>query len=168
MDIKLQEPTTRAPAVTEPKSQDFTDQLIEPFAQLRGQVDRFFEGFPFRLPSFWGGRYALGPALEMSQTEKSYRIAAELPGIDPDDVEVTFEGGVLRIAGEKKDRRDERESGYRFSERRYGSFERLIELPAAADAKAIEARFKDGLLTITVGKNGEARRDVRRIKIHKA
>src|SRR6185369_11529264 len=54
------------------------------------------------------------------------------PGIDPEDVDVTFEDGMLRIAGEKKEQREENERGYRVSERTYGAFERLIELPPAA------------------------------------
>lgn len=165
MDVKARESAAGENAVARRKAPDFTDQLFEPFAQLRGEVDRLFEGFPFRLPTFWSSRYSVGPALEMSQTDKSYKITAELPGIDPDNVEVTFADGLLRIAGEKIDERDEKESGYRFSERRYGSFERLIELPASADETSIDAKFKDGVLTLTIDKNGEEKRNLRRIKV---
>jgi len=78
---------------------------------------------------------------------------------------VTFEDGMLRIAGEKKEQREENERGYRVSERTYGAFERLIELPPAARPDRIDAKFKNGVLAITVAKDGEAKRNVRKIKV---
>ena len=139
--------------------------MIEPFTQLRNEVDRLFESFPFRLPTLELGRFASAPALEMTETNKSYKITAELPGIEPEDVDVTFEDGLLRLAGEKKEEREEHERGYRLSERSYGAFERLIELPPAADSKKIDAKFKNGVLTITVAKNSDDKRNVRRINV---
>ncbi len=155
-------------AIATRRSSDFTDQLIEPFNQLRTEVDRLFESFPFRLPALKLPRFAAAPALEMSETDKAYKITAEIPGIDPDHVDVTFEDGLLRIAGEKKQEREENERGYRLSERSYGAFERLIELPATADPTKIDANFKNGVLTVTVAKNGEEQRNVRRITVAKA
>jgi HSP20 family protein len=155
---------TKAPA-TRRQQADFTDQLIEPFTQLKTEVDRLFESFPFRLPSMKLGHFATAPALEMSETDKNYKISAEIPGIDPDDVEVTFDDGVLRIAGEKKEEREENERGYRLSERSYGAFERAVSLPSAANPDKIEARFKNGVLTITIAKAGEKNQNVRKIKI---
>lgn len=144
---------------------DFTDQLIEPFTQLRSEMDRLFESFPLRLPSLKVGRLWAAPALEMTETDKAYKITAEVPGIEPDDIEVTFEDGLLRIAGEKKAEREQNERGLRLSERSYGAFERLIELPSAANPEKIAAKFKSGVLVITVAKDGEAKRNVRKIKI---
>ena len=152
------------PLVTS-SSTDFTDRLIEPFTELKTEVDRLFQSFPFRLPSLKLGSLATAPALEMSETNKAYKITAELPGIDPDDVEVTFEDGILRIAGEKKEVREENERGYRMSERSYGAFERAVSLPSAADPNKIDAKFKNGVLTITIVKDGEEKQNVRRIKI---
>src|SRR6476661_118276 len=112
-------------ALSTPHAPDFfTDRLIEPFTQLRGEVDRLFESLPFRLPSLRAGPFTSVPALEMSETDKSYKITAELPGIEPEDVQVTFDEGILRISGEKKEEREENERGYRLSERSYGAFER--------------------------------------------
>jgi HSP20 family protein len=147
------------------QASDFTDQLIEPFTQLRTEVDRLFESFPFRLPSLKLGKFAAAPALEMSETNKAYKITAELPGIDPDEVEVTFDDGILRIAGEKKEEREENERGYHLSERSYGSFERAVSLPSAANPDKIDAKFKNGVLTITIAKDGEEKQNVRKIKI---
>ena len=144
---------------------DFTDQLIEPFSQFRTEVDRLFEGFPFRLPTFKFARFAAAPAIAITETDKFYKITAELPGIEAKDVDVTFEDGIFRIAGDKKEEREENERDYRLSERSYGAFERLVALPSGANPEKIDATFKNGVLTITVAKNGEERPGVRKIKI---
>lgn len=144
---------------------DFTEQLIEPFAQLRSEVDRLFDGFPFRMPAIRLGRVATAwPPVEMSETKKAYKVSAELPGLNPADVEVTFEDGLLRIAGEKQQQRDEEERGYRLSERSYGAFERLIKLPSAADPEKISAKFKKGVLSVSIAKNGK-QQGARKVKI---
>lgn len=140
------------------KSSDFTDQLIEPFSQLRSEVDRLFESFPLRLPSLRLGRTPLFPAIETTETEKHYKVTAELPGLERDDIEVTFEDGLLRIAGEKSDKREEDERGYRLSERSYGAFERMIDLPSAENDAEISAKFRSGVLTIVVPKSSKASR----------
>ena len=164
MDTKQ---TNRQSAVAKRQASDFTEQLIEPFTQLRSEVDRLFESFPFRLPTLKLGRFASAPSLEMTETDKRYKITAELPGIDPENVEVTFDDGLLRIAGEKKEEREENERGYRLSERSYGAFERIVELPSAANPDKIDAKFKNGVLTILIAKDGEEKRNVRRIRINK-
>lgn len=148
----------------------FTDQLIEPLSRLRSEVDRLFDDFPFRFPSMssFGRLMPAAPAVEMKETPKSYKITVELPGMDADDLEVSFEDGMLRIAGEKKEEREENERGCRFSERRYGAFERLIELPAAADGDDIKAKVRNGVLTVTVPKDSKAERQPRRIAVEKA
>lgn len=165
MDVKTI--SHRQPAVATKQAPNFTEQLIEPFTQLRNEVDRLFEGFPLRMPSFMVGRFAPAPVLEMTETKKHYKITAELPGIEPDNVEVTFDDGLLRITGEKQEQREDDERDYRLSERRYGAFERLVELPSAADPEKIDASFKNGVLTISVAKNSEENRTVRRIKINR-
>jgi HSP20 family protein len=165
--------TTNAPA-TSPASRgfaSFTDQLVEPLSRLRSEVERVFDDFPFRLPAVQFGTMGAAfaaPAIDMKETEKAYKITAELPGLDPEEVEVTLEDGMLRIAGEKKEEREADERGYRVSERRYGAFERLIGLPAAADDEKIKAKFKNGVLTITVAKDGRAEPSTRRIAVEKA
>ena len=158
--------TTTRTAVAKRQPSDFTDQLIEPFNQLRTEVDRLFESFPFHLPTLSFKRFASAPALEMTETDKAFKITAELPGIEPENVEVTFEEGMLRISGEKKEQREETERGCRMSERSYGAFERIVSLPSAANPEKIDAKFKNGVLTITVEKDGEERRNVRKISIN--
>ena len=167
-----QEASTSAASTTRPSRglASFTDQLVEPLSRLRSEVERVFDDFPFRLPDLqFGSTAALAaPAVEMTETAKAYKITAELPGMDPDEVEVSLDGRVLRIAGEKKEEREEDERGFRVSERRYGAFVRLVELPAAAEDDKIEAKFRNGVLTITVPKDRRAEPQARRIAIEKA
>lgn len=155
--------TKSAIATREPS--DFTAQLIEPFTQLKSEVDRLFESIPFRLPSLKFGSFASAPALEMSETDKAYKITAEIPGIEPDDVSVEFDDGILRISGEKKEEREENERGYRLSERSYGAFERAVSLPSNANPEKIDAKFRNGVLKIVVSKDGQEKRNVRKIKV---
>lgn len=163
MDIK--ETTRRQPAIAKRRLPDFTEQLIEPFTQLRGEVDRLFESFPLRMPSLRFSSLAASPAIDMTETDKAYKVTAELPGMDPENVEVTFDDGLLRISGEKREEREENEKGYRFSERSYGSFERVLELPAAAMGDKIKAKFKNGVLTVNVPKDNKALSKGKRIAI---
>lgn len=165
MDIK--ESTVRQPVVTKRWMPDFTEQLIEPFTQLRGEVDRLFDNFPLRMPSFRFGRLASTPAIDMTETNRAYELTAELPGMEPEDVEVTFDEGLLRIAGEKQERREESDRGYRLSERSYGSFERVIELPSAAQGDRIKAKFKNGVLSVTIPKDEKAAAKSKRIAIER-
>jgi HSP20 family protein len=146
----------------------FTDQLIEPFSRLRSEVDRLFDDFPFRMPSLRSAVAMAAPALEMRETKKAYKLTAELPGIDPEAVEVSVDNGMLRIAGEKNEEREEDEQGYRISERSYGAFERIVSLPDGADAEKIKARCRNGVLTITIPKDEKAVAKSRKIAIERA
>ena len=154
----LAKPVVRRPA-------SFTDQLMEPFSQLR-DIDRLFDDLGFRFPAM---RYpdfaATVPALEMTETKKAYKISAELPGMDAKDIEISLEDGMLRISGEKKTERDEDEKGYRLSERSYGAFERIVRLPAAAEPDKIKARYRNGVLTVSLPKDGKAAARVRKIAV---
>jgi HSP20 family protein len=130
---------------------------------LRGQIDRLIDDFssmfdrdPFsgrslEMPRFAGLASEIGavvPALDVSEDDKSFRVTAELPGISQKDVEVTKDGDVLTIKGEKKEEREEKEKGLYLSERRYGSFMRSLRLPEGIDESRIEARFENGVLAI--------------------
>jgi HSP20 family protein len=160
-----QEAGTKVPA--KPAS-SFTDQLIEPFNRLRSEVDRLFDDFPTMFPSFSPGRLASRlpfPAVEMKENDKSFKLSVEVPGIDAKDVEVTVDEGVLVIKGEKKEEREEKDKGYLYSERSYGSFERRIALPTTADAGSITAKAKDGVLQITIAKAAKAPETARKIEI---
>ncbi len=135
--------------------------LGESFSELQREVDRVFDDFrPFRLSR--GGFAMTAPRLDLSETDAEYLIEAELPGVDIKDVEVSLEGDVLTIKGEKKIDREDKTKDYHIVERAHGAFQRSIALPFAVDPKNVAAKFHDGVLRITAPKPAEARRRSRR------
>ena len=94
----------------------------------------------------------LSPAAEASQDDGAYRIAMELPGVAEEDIHLSVDDGVVTVKGEKKASREEKGESWYFSERQFGSFSRSFRLPQDADASAVKAEMKDGLLTVTVPK----------------
>jgi HSP20 family protein len=135
----------------------FTEALIEPLSRLRSEVDRLFDDFPSRWPTvrFTLPSGLLVPAIEMTETEKAFKLSVEVPGMDATDIEMHVYDGAIYISGEKKAQRDDEEKGYSYSERSYGSFERRIKLPPGADAKGIKATVRNGVLQIIVPKKPE-------------
>jgi HSP20 family protein len=124
-----------------------------PLDLFRRQMDRLFEDFfGDRSLALTAGSGEFVPRLEVSETEKEVVVKAELPGLKQDDVEVNLTGGRLVISGQKKDEREEKDRSYHLVERSYGSFSRAVDLGEAVDAEKASASFKDGVLTVTVGK----------------
>ena len=147
------------------------DFSTEPFAWLRGEIDRLFDDFPRpsrSLFTFPAHNLALIPALDMSDHDKEYRITAELPGLSDEDIEVSVTDGVLRIAGEKKEEQEGKQEGVMVNERRYGRFERQITLPGDVSPDEIKAQFRHGVLTVIVPKDQKATERSRKILIDKA
>ena len=140
----------------------------EPFARLRSEFDRLldtFGGRPSGLPAFRSMLGAVVPALEMTKNGNGYALTAELPGMEPDDVHITLTDNVLRISGEKKESRDEKEHDYFVSERRYGTFERVLQVPDDVDPESIKANFKNGVLKIELKRDKKAAAAERKIPI---
>lgn len=104
-----------------------------------------------------GARIAdwIAPASEASSDGNAYRIAVELPGVEPENVELSIDDGVLTLKGEKKTSREEKGETWYFSERQYGAFSRSFRMPPDADASKVKADMKDGVLTVTVPRRGE-------------
>jgi HSP20 family protein len=97
------------------------------------------------------------PAVNLSEKEKEYVVRADLPGMKKEDIRVTFENGMLTIAGERKLPAEEKDSKSRFSESFYGSFSRSFSMPVDADPTKVSAEFRDGVLWIKIGKNAAAK-----------
>ena len=91
-------------------------------------------------------------ALDVIETEDAFIVKASLPGINPDELDITFTDNVLTIQGEIKQEQDVEEGKYHLRERRYGMFQRSIALPVPVDADKIEATYKDGVLTLSIPK----------------
>ncbi len=104
------------------------------------------------------------PSLNVSETETSYKVLAELPGLEEKDFDVTIEDNILRIKGEKKSEIENSDAHFHRYESSYGSFERVLRLPEAIDSDATKASFKNGVLTLEIPKNKEASK-VKKLKI---
>lgn len=96
-------------------------------------------------------------ALDVTETEDVYTVKASLPGLTPDDVELTIEDNVLSIKGESKSDDSIEEAQYHIRERRYGSFSRSIRFPVLVNGDAVEAIFENGVLTLNVPKAEEVK-----------
>jgi HSP20 family protein len=141
-----------------------------PFLTLHREMNRLFDdvfrGFdltPFGSDRFFDRLGGSWPNVEVSQTDKEIKIAAELPGLDEKDVKVELVNGVLAIAGEKKTETEDKDR--LFSERYYGRFERRIPVEDVDEDK-ISAAFKNGVLTVTLPKVAQAQSKVKRIAIN--
>jgi len=101
------------------------------------------------------------PAVDVKETETAYVIHADIPGVEPSEIDVSFEDGALTISGERSSERTEDKEGAHIIERSYGSFERRFALPDSVDIEAIQANGKNGVLEITVPKKeGHAKKRI--------
>jgi HSP20 family protein len=105
------------------------------------------------------------PAVDISETEKEIVVKAEIPGIDPGDLDVSLSGDVLTIRGEKKQDKVEKEEGRHRVERVFGSFSRSFTLPVPVQEDEIQAGYKNGLLTLTLPKAESAQKKSIKINV---
>jgi HSP20 family protein len=110
-----------------------------------------------------GGLSGLAPQLDVSEGEEEYRVTVALPGVKPDDVEITIDRGTLTIRGELRRAEEIKDEQYLYRERAFGRFTRSIALPDQVQADAAEASFEDGLLRLRLPKAEELK--PRRIRI---
>ena len=106
---------------------------------------------------------AFAPALDVEETEDNFTLHVEVPGVKPEDVDVSIEESVLTIAGSRDFYEDKQAEGFRRVERRFGTFHRSVRLPDRVDPEGVTAQYKDGLLTVTVPKAESAK--PRRIQV---
>jgi HSP20 family protein len=105
------------------------------------------------------------PAVDIKEDDKAFTLLADIPGVDPDEIEVTMDKGVLTIKGERQSEKKTEEENYKRVERQYGVFYRRFTLPDSANAEAIEAQSEHGVLKITIPKQEVAQS--RRISVKK-
>jgi HSP20 family protein len=137
---------------------------------FRSELDRLFDrwtGLSSRdFGDFFAPLVGFGPSLDIAETDDEITVEAELPGMDPKNLDVTITGRALTIAGEKKEQVEKKERDFVHTERRFGSFKRRIELPAEVEADKVNAEFKDGVLTLKLKKVASAA--PRRIRVSAA
>ncbi len=98
-----------------------------------------------------------GLPLDVVENETEFVVKASLPGVKPEDVDITYNKGMLTIKGELKDENEKTEGQYHLRERRYGTFSRSISLPSTVKAEDIQADYKDGILTLKMPKAEEVK-----------
>lgn len=147
----------------------FRDSERDPFLSLHREVNRLFDdvfrGFDGGLPSVgrasaFGGNW---PSVEISDNDKEIRVTAEVPGMEEKDIEVLLDDGVLTLRGEKRSETDDKDR--QFSERYYGRFERRIPIGYEIEEDRIDARFKNGVLSVILPKTAKAQSQAKRIAI---
>ena len=124
-----------------------------PVFGLRREIDRLFDD-TFGRGGNSDGMSSWSPAVDIRETDKEMLLELELPGIKPEQVELTAENGVLTVTGEKRTERKEGDENNRYHvvERSYGSFMRSFQLPQGIDESKIEADYNNGILSIHIPK----------------
>ena len=126
---------------------------------LRHAMDRLFED-SFVSPLGWrtiSGGDSITPALDVHETDDHLVVTAALPGVKPDDVEITMVGQTLTLRGEFKAGDEVQGERYLYRERRYGTFNRTLQLPVRVEGDKAEATFTDGILTLRIPKAEEVK-----------
>jgi HSP20 family protein len=143
----------------------------EPFRDLFTTQDRFNRLFNETFSRAFGDEEmpvkSWAPAVDIFENDNNIVLKAELPGVDPKDVEVRVEDNTLYLKGERKFEKEVKEDNYHRIERSYGSFARSFALPGSIDSDKVEAGYKDGLLTLTIPKREEAKPKTIRINVSK-
>jgi HSP20 family protein len=131
---------------------------VRDMMSLREAMDRLFE------ESFVRPRGVLAPvegaatlALDVFESDDDVTVRASIPGVNPDDIDISVTGDVLTIKGETSEEREEKQGNYHLRERRYGAFQRSVNLPAPVNTDRAEAEFKNGVLTLTLPKVEEVK-----------
>lgn len=146
---------------------------FEPMSSLQSQINRVFSDFLSNdnwpmLPSAFQGSQRGGfvvPSIDVAESENSFVITAELPGLSSDDVDVAISNDAITISGEKQEEFEDQQGNYLVSERSYGSFQRVIPVPDVADAENAQATFNNGVLCIELPKREESVSRSRKLEV---
>ncbi|WP_028841220.1 Hsp20/alpha crystallin family protein [Thermodesulfobacterium hveragerdense] len=142
--------------------------LWRPLQDLKKEMDRIWQEFFGKELSIerWEG-ISWVPAVDVSETEDKVIVKVDIPGVKPEDMEISLMDNVLVIKGEKKKEEEEKKENFYRIERFYGSFMRSIPLPCEIEEEKIEASYKDGVLKITLPKKPEEKKKVIKINVEK-
>ena len=139
------------------------------FPYIDNFFDKFTSNWPFTRPTFGNmesTELSLNPKVDIVEEDKSYKLSAELPGLDLDDIKLDLSDGVLTLSGEKKTEKEENKEGnYHMMERSYGYFKRSFSLPPSVEEDKIKADFKKGVLRVVMPKSEKAQQNQRKIPI---
>jgi HSP20 family protein len=128
---------------------------VRELGTIQNEMNRLFNSF-FDTPTATHSNGATFrrwiPAMDLVETEDSFVLTADLPGLSESDVNIEVEDNVLTVSGERKAEHEDRKGGYYRVERSYGSFRRSLTLPEGVDPEAVTATFDKGVLEVTVPK----------------
>ena len=130
--------------------------------RLRDEVDALFDRF---LHEPWGShileslpaRLGMAPRIDLTENEDQVILEAELPGVEPDDVQINIASRTLMISGTKKPPPEEAKRQPHYAERQFGDFHRHVELPGSVDPDQVNAIYKNGVLIVTLAKRPETK-----------
>ena len=126
------------------------------FDSFRREMEDLFERFLGEDGSAPASVAAWAPRVDVEETEKEFVVKADLPGVDPKDVDIQVVDNVLTLRGGKEEKKEEKKKNYHRIERFSGQFYRAIGLPAGADADKVTATTSNGTITVTIPKKPEA------------
>ncbi len=133
----------------------------DPFSEvldMRREMDQLFGSFFGGTPASMAAAEGIwAPAVDIHETKESFVVQAELPGMKQEDIQITIVENTLTLKGERRQEQEVRQDGYTRVERAYGTFQRALELPSVVDAAKVQAKYKDGVLTIELPKKEEAK-----------
>ena len=125
---------------------------------LQDEMNRVFDRAAGRTTDTGGQAMRVwAPALDISERKDAYLVTIEVPGVNPDDIDVTLENNLLTIQGERRQAQDSSDERFHRIERAYGVFRRSVSLPTTVQADTIQASYADGVLQLLVPKAEEAR-----------
>lgn len=146
-----------------------------PLVNLHEEIDRLFdEAFSgvditspfFQIPALSKmGEGMFKPHVDISGTDKEYKISAELPGMTEEDISIELKGDALVLKGEKRQEEKTEDEGFYRVERCYGSFQRVLTVPKDADVENIKAHYENGVITIMLPRKAESLEESKKISI---
>ena len=121
----------------------------------------------FDVEPFWRREFSIAPipSADIVEHDKTYEISLDIPGVDPGNVRVELAEGILSVSGEKQEQKEEHKKNYHLSERYHGRFERSFRIPEDVDSAKITASFNKGVLTLSLPKDGEAKKHSKQIPV---
>ncbi|MFN4129685.1 MAG: Hsp20/alpha crystallin family protein [Paracoccaceae bacterium] len=154
----------------------------DPLARLRGEIEQLFDtlswpGFALpmygspAMPSAARSRipaWSAFPAMDLVERNGGFELSVELPGMEPDDIDIRLTDSTLTVRGKREEESTEDEGDYHLSERCYGTIERTIGLPTGIDADLVSADFNKGVLKVILPKSKEAKAAERKIEVKAA
>jgi HSP20 family protein len=143
------------------QQRDIPSPVMKLHQEINRLFDEVFTSQDFSMPDLFGQETSqvfkgmLRPVVDIAEKDRLYVITAEIPGVEEKDIHLDLEGDTLIISGEKQQSEEHKNENYHRIERSYGTFQRVLTLPEDARPDSIKARFKDGVLTVDIGRDPE-------------